>query len=140
MAFLKVDGKLHKINGKNIETTDWETIPLELWNCTTLRSYITYLNLEAFGEAPRTNIIQAENRTMTRDIKAHGIDVVKRYVELFVENYKPNNTYKALSYSQMAVFDKLAKDSEKMFPKALNGVKSLREAREEAIPLDEMTF
>lgn len=142
MAFIRtLDNKLYKdTNGNKVDTKDWKNAPVELWNTTTLMEYIDHLNKEKYGMAPVRVNLQMLRGVMSRDLKQYGGDVMKRFVEACMTQYKPSPQYPTIGYMTMRSFY-----FENVLPRVIAGNfkhNAVKKAEEEAIKsfdVDEIT-
>lgn len=102
MAYAKgLDGKVYKDkDGNKFHTTDFDNLPYELWNSTTVLSYLDWLNLNKYGKVPEKRNMQQTRAFIKRDLQTYGTAVIKEFLRRAVQNYKGNMAYPTLSYPQ----------------------------------------
>lgn len=117
MAFAKdLNGKVYKDeNGDKVLTTDFEKLPNELWNSSTVMAYMDWLNFQKYGKYPTTKgfNLQQARAFIKRDLDTYGTAVLKEFLRRAVRAYKGNLAYPTLSYPQamMLYKEKLMKDA-----------------------------
>lgn len=84
-----------------IDTKDFNNLPLEKWNSTTIREYIKHLNIERFGIPAVTFNVRQENGMISKFIKEYGIETTKAFVEECVKSYRPNPNYPTVNFATM---------------------------------------
>jgi len=84
-----------------ISTKDFRNLPLEKWNGTTVRAYVSHLNEEKFGIPCISKSVQMENSAIKRLKDEFGIEVVKEFVEACVSYYKPTPAYPTVNFAFM---------------------------------------
>lgn len=102
MAYAKgLDGKVYKDkDGNKFHTTDFENLPYELWNSTTVLSYLDWLNLNKYGKVPEKRNMQQTRAFIKRDLQQYGTRILKTFLSSCVKDYKGNLAYPTLSYAQ----------------------------------------
>lgn len=117
MAFAKdLNGKLYKDEeGNKVATTDFDKLPNELWNSSTVMAYMDWLNEQKYGKKPATRgfNIQQARAFIKRDLDTYGTAVLKEFLRRAVRAYKGNLAYPTLSYPQamMMYKDKLMQEA-----------------------------
>lgn len=117
MAFAKdLNGKLYKDEeGNKVATTDFDKLPNELWNSSTVMAYMDWLNEQKYGKKPATEgfNIQQARAFIKRDLDTYGTAVLKEFLRRAVRAYKGNLAYPTLSYPQamMMYKDKLMQEA-----------------------------
>lgn len=89
-----------------ISTKDFKNLPLEKWNGTTVRAYVSHLNEERFGVPAVTMNVAKENAVIKRMVQEYGIETVKAFCEQCVKSYRPNAQYPTVNFFSMYSFMK----------------------------------
>lgn len=84
-----------------INTKDFNNLPLDKWNSTTVREYVKHLNICRFGIPAVTFNVRQENGMISKFVKEYGIETTKAFVEACVKNYRPNPNYPTVNFATM---------------------------------------
>lgn len=96
-----LDDKLYKDSeGNKVRTDDFENLPLELWNSTTVLAYMDWLNYNKYGMVPKKINMQQTRAFIKRDLQQYGTRILKTFLSACVKDYKGNLAYPTLSYAQ----------------------------------------
>lgn len=87
-----------------VHAKDWRNRELSDWNTTTFRTYLAEQHEKMFGIPYVTNSIPQEAGAMKRLITEHGEEIVKRFIDLCLEDYTPNNRYPSVNFMFMYSF------------------------------------
>ncbi|MGE0981489.1 hypothetical protein [Bacillus cereus] len=79
--------------GKTEIRKDWRKCPLEKWNATTARAYLTECTEAKFKQEYICNSIRQENALMSQFIKQYGRENLKRFIYECMKIYKGNKQY-----------------------------------------------
>ncbi len=79
--------------GKTEIRKDWRKCPLEKWNSTTARAYLTECTEAKFKQEYICNSIRQENALMSQFIKQYGRETLKRFIYECMKAYKGNKQY-----------------------------------------------
>ena len=106
MAFVRtLENKLYKnADGNKVTTDDWENVPIELWNSTTVIAYVNHLNKKRFGKEPIIVNKKLTILNVSQDLKKYGSANLKEFVTAAMYQYKPNPKYPTISYSTLRNF------------------------------------
>lgn len=86
---------------RKVNSKDWREIDIESWNGTTFRAYMNELHLSKFGIPYVATNIRVENGMISNACKEWGKPVVKRFVEICIENYKPSVRFPGINFGFM---------------------------------------
>lgn len=91
-----------------ISTKDWANLPIERWNITTFTKYLEHLTEEKFGVTyepgsggSKTQRWGREKGMMKDAQNAYGNAVLRRFIEICVEQYKPKQVWPYASFTFM---------------------------------------
>lgn len=86
---------------QKVHATDWRNRDICDWNTTTFRTYLTEQHEEKFGIPYVTNSIPREAGAMKNFAKEHGNEVLKRFIDICLDNYTPSNQYPSVNFMFM---------------------------------------
>jgi type III secretion system FlhB-like substrate exporter len=101
------------------KATDWKNRDIADWNATTFRSYLADAHEEALGVPYVANSIPVEAKNIKRLIEENGPMVVKRFIDLCLENYKPSSMYPSINFMFMYSYMR-----ERQLPRAIVQVRN----------------
>lgn len=91
-----------------IKSSDWRNLPIEQWNVTTFHSYLAELTADHFGVvyAPtgggsKSQRWAREKGMMKQAQERYGNEVLRRFIEMCVAEYKPKAQYPYVSFTFM---------------------------------------
>ncbi|MFZ4454261.1 hypothetical protein [Salibacterium aidingense] len=99
-------------NRKQPKSADWRNLPIDSWNCTTFTAMLTELTADHFGVdyAPggggsKSQRWAREKGMLKQAQQRYGNAILRRFIEMCVEEYRPNSDYPfptfAFMYSYM---------------------------------------
>lgn len=119
-----LEDKLYKdAEGNKVDTKDWEALPTELWNATTVQAYLNRLNLIKYGVEPVVVGVKRNNTFIKKDLDNYGAIVLRKFLRAAVKAYSGNKAYPTLSYAQAMLLY-----GERLLPPLVSEHKALEKA------------
>ena len=91
-----------------ISTKDWRNLPIEQWNVTTFHAYLAELTADHFGveyaptgSGSKSQRWAREKGMMKQAQERYGNEVLRRFIEMCVSEYKPKAQYPYVSFTFM---------------------------------------
>lgn len=96
------------MTAKKVSTKDWRNLPIEKWNTTTFTAYLEHLTKEKFGVTyeptgggSKAQRWSREKGMMKNALTKYGAEVLRRFIEICVEEYRANPQYPYASFAFM---------------------------------------
>lgn len=89
-----------------IASDKWRELPIEDWNSRTFQAYLTHLTEEKFGVTYEPRGAGTKQQRWSREMgminnarKKYGNAVLKQFIRIAVEKYKPNKQYPYMAFA-----------------------------------------
>lgn len=100
-----LDDKLYKNDdGEKVRTDDYEQLPVELWNSSTVMAYLDYLNVLHLKSEPKTTNLKLTRMRIAGDVEKFGMPTIKRWMELAIKQWGGSARFPTASYMQLRQF------------------------------------
>jgi len=101
----KLDGKLYKdADGEKVRTDDHQSLPVELWNSSTVIAFVDNLNRIHFKQGAKISNLKLTRMRIAGDLDKYGGEVIKRWIELAVKEWGGSARFPTASYMQLRQF------------------------------------
>lgn len=133
---------------KKIKSYNWKELPIEDWNSRTFQAYLMYLTEEKFGVSYEPRGAGTKQQRWSREMgminnarKKYGNDVLKQFIRIAVEKYKPNKQYPYMAFAfAWTYMSELVPVAQKQVADAKRREEARAEAKAEAEDIDEEFF